>query len=160
MTSLAPWNWGMTKAAEQRDPFTALQREINRAFDSLWDGSDHLPAAFLRGAPAVPKVDVSETDQEVHVTMELPGMSEQDLEVELTDNVLRVKGEKKDNRETKGCHFHRVERSFGMFERAVPLPAKVNRDAVAATFKNGVLEVQLPKAQPSNVHQKITVKGG
>lgn len=141
------------------DPFAALQQELNRTFDSFFDGKDWLTTPT--GVPGLnPKLDVSETDAEVHITAELPGMAESDIDVELTDESLKIRGEKKDERETKEHNFHRMERTFGMFERVIPLPAKVNREAVAATFKNGVLNVTLPKLEPTVSHQKIAVQAG
>ncbi len=154
MAYLTPWNLGLTKRGE-KDPFAVLQQEINRTFDHFFDN----PAAS-REALTMPKLDISETGNEVHVTAELPGMAEKDIDVELSDNVLKIRGEKKDERETKDHQFHRVERSFGVFERVVPLPTKVNREGVSATFKQGVLTVVLPKAQPAASNQKIEVKGG
>lgn len=152
-------NRGLLPTAEV-DPFTALQQEINRTFESFFDGKDWL-ATTTPGMPALsPKLDVSETDKEVHVTAELPGMAENDIDVELTDEYLKIRGEKKDERETKEHNFHRTERVFGMFERVIPLPTKVNREAVAATFKNGVLNVTLPKVEPTVNHQKISVQAG
>jgi HSP20 family protein len=155
--SLIPWNWnrerGLTRG-DERDPFAALQSEINRAFESFWSGDE-----FLRPTATIPKLDVSETDKEVHVTVELPGLSEKDLDVELVDDRLKIRGEKKDSREVKEHNFHRMERTFGSFERVVSLPAKVQRDGVEATFKDGVLSVVLPKVEPTRVQQKITVQG-
>lgn len=154
MAYLTPWNFGVVKRGD-KDPFALLQQEINRTFDSFFD-----QPASSSTALSAPKLDVSETANEVHITAELPGMTEKDIDVELTDDVLKIRGEKKDERETKDHQFHRVERSFGMFERVVPLPAKVNREGVAATFKQGVLNVVLPKAQPAVSNQKIEVKAG
>ena len=158
MSYLTPWNFGLTKRGD-KDPFALLQQEINRTFDSFFEHPLASGTATTK-AIAVPKLDVSETANEVHVTAELPGMTEKDIDVELNDDVLKIRGEKMDERETKDHQFHRVERSFGMFERVVPLPAKVNREGVSATFKQGVLNVVLPKAQPAVSNQKIEVKGG
>jgi HSP20 family protein len=91
--------------------------------------------------------------------MELPGMSEQDIDVELLENAVKIHGEKKDERETKEHNFHRMERTFGSFERVVPLPVKINREEVKAQVRNGVLTVVLPKAEPAMGQQKIPVMG-
>lgn len=161
--SLIPWRkgqeGGLTRA-EERDPFAALQQEMNRMFDSFWNGNEMFRAPMWaeRANWMAPKLDVAETDKAVEVTVELPGLSEQNLDVELMSDCLKIHGEKKDERETKERNFHRTERSFGSFERVIPLPAKVNREGVQATFKNGVLSVVLPKVEPSVVQQKITVQ--
>jgi HSP20 family protein len=161
--SLIPWKWGnecnMTREGV-RDPFTALQRELNRAFENVWnDDFLKMPAWAEASGMVAPKLDISETDKELHVSVELPGMSEKDLDVELTADRLKIRGEKKDERETKEHNFHRTERSFGSFERVIALPTKVDREHVQATFKNGVLNVTLPKMEPVVMHQKITVQG-
>jgi HSP20 family protein len=159
--SLSNWPWGTTGVARsgEADPFVALQREINRAFEGFFDGSELWSGlAGNRTGQPMAHVDVSETEKEVHVTAELPGFTEADLDVELTEQGLRIRGEKKDERETKDHQFHRTERMFGMVERLVPLPAEVQRDGVTATFKNGVLSVVLPKSAPSVTTRKVTVQ--
>ncbi|GIX03322.1 MAG: molecular chaperone Hsp20 [Planctomycetaceae bacterium] len=161
--SLIPWKWGSERTGMTRtdvDPFLALQREINRAFEAFWNGEDMLRPLgenFLS-----PRMDVSETDDSVHVTVELPGLNEKDIEVELRDDRLRISGVKKDERETKEHNYHRMERVFGSFERVVALPAKVKREGAEARFKDGVLTVTIPKAEPTmtKVEHKIPVKGG
>lgn len=156
-TSLMPWNWnalGVRRGEE--DPFAAMQREMNRAFENFFQGEEGGLSTQLAGV--TPKLDVSETDTEVHISAELPGMKEEDIDVELAGDTLRISGEKRDEREEKQHNFHRVERSFGRFERVVPLPADVDRDKVAATFKNGVLTITAPKAVKAPPTQKISVK--
>lgn len=167
--SLIPWKWGSGRTAMTRaesDPFVALQREINRAFESfmsdewfrdpLW-----LSAGWTNGSAYLyPKLDVSETDSEIHVTVELPGLSEKDIDVELREDRLRIAGEKKDERSTKEHNFHRVERTFGAFERIIPLPAKVKHEGTQARFKDGVLTIVMPKVERSRVEQKIPVQAG
>jgi len=162
--SLIPWKWGGETGLMRGDgdPFTTLQREVNRVFDTMLGDEDFFAFPSWAGRKGFlhPRLDVSETDNEVHVTAELPGMSEKDIEVELRGDQLRIHGEKKDERETKGHNFHRTERSFGAFERIVTLPAKVKREGVDAKFKDGVLSVVMPKAEPSKVEQKIPVHAG
>lgn len=158
LRTLVPWRRGLVRSREA-DPFTALQNEINRAFEGFFDGGD-LSAIPTAMAGLNPKLDLSETDQELHLTVELPGLSEKDVEVELLDEAIKVRGEKKDERETKDHSFHRTERSFGMFERILPLPKPINREGVTATFKNGVLNVVLPKAVPAVTSHKVAVQGG
>lgn len=158
MSGLTPWRWNLAKSGA-KDPFAALQHELNRTFENFFD-QGALPAVFQAGVGGGPKLDLSETPNEFHVHVELPGLTEQEIDVELTDDVLKIRGEKQDKREATERHYHRVERVFGSFERVVPLPAKVTREGVSASFKNGVLEVTLPKAKPTPVNQKIAVTGG
>ena len=158
LRTLVPWRQGLANPGRAGvDPFLAWQEDFHRAVNNLFNGNDLL-APVATGMST--HLDVSETDQEYHLTMELPGMSEKDVEVELLDEGIKIHGEKKDERETKDHQFHRTERTFGMFERIIPLPKPVNRDAVVATFKNGVLTVVLPKAEPAVTHQKISVQPG
>ncbi len=159
LRTLMPWRRGLVRNPEA-DPFTALQHEINRAFEGFFDGGDLPGMATAAIAGLNPKLDLSETEQEFHLTVELPGLTEKDVEVELLDEAIKVRGEKKDERKTQEHNFHRTERSFGMFERILPLPKPVNREGVQATFKNGVLNVVLPKAVPAVTSHKVTVQGG
>jgi len=160
--SLIPWRRSREIGLGRGDdPFTALQHEVNRAFDSFLSGDDLFGSGWSGRAGLMnPKLDVSETDKEVHVTVELPGMCEKDLDVELRDNHLRIHGEKKDERETKEHNFLRTERTFGSFDRVIELPAKVTREGVEAKFKDGVLSVVMPKMIPTKVEQKIPVHAG
>jgi HSP20 family protein len=133
---------------------------MNRAFENFFIGDDWFgPTPWNGGAAGLmPKLDLAETEAELQLTMELPGMTEQDIDVELLENAVKIHGEKKDERETKERDYHRMERTFGSFERVVPLPMKVNREHVSATFKNGVLTVVLPKAEPALPQQKVPVQ--
>jgi HSP20 family protein len=110
----------------------------------------------------MPRVDVSESENEYEVTAELPGIDEKDVELTLADNVLTIRGEKKVEREEKDKdkNYYMSERSFGSFRRAVPLPAEVDEDRVEANFKNGVLTVHLPKSPQAQARtRRIEVKG-
>jgi HSP20 family protein len=109
-----------------------------------------LPFAF-RGYPSV---DVSETEKNVIVKAELPGMDPKDVDLSIEKGTLVIRGEKKQESEEKNENYHRVERSYGSFHRSIPLPCKCDADKVKAKYKNGVLTVTLPKdkdAQPRRV---------
>jgi HSP20 family protein len=129
-------------------PFVSLQREMNRLFDNFFGGLSPSPWAPLERGGAesfTPHVDVSETDKEIKVSAELPGMDENDIDVSLTRDTLTIRGEKKEEKEDKGKDYYRMERSYGSFTRNIPLPVEVNTDKVEATFKKGILYVTLPK---------------
>ena len=159
---LTPWNWHRSSslAHPSTNSFATLQRDMNQLFEGFFDsGPLQQLAGNDRAALSAPKLDVSETERELHVTAELPGVKEDDINVELTGDTLRIHGVKQDEREEKEHRFHRVERSFGSFERVISIPADIDRQNVRATFKNGVLEISLPKsAAPTS--QKIAVKRG
>ncbi len=106
-----------------------------------------------------PAVNVSETEKEIRVEAELPGLDAKDVDVSLEGAALIIKGEKKFEGEEKKDNFHRIERSYGTFTRAVPLPGKVNPKGIAAKFEKGVLHVTLPKAEPSAPAHKIKIQG-
>ena len=104
------------------------------------------PGRFLIDRP-IPSTDVYEKGDEVIVRAEVPGMSKDDLEVSLTDSTLTLKGEKRHEEEVKEEDYHRCERSFGSILRTVELPSEVKADDAKATYKDGVLEVRLPKTE-------------
>jgi HSP20 family protein len=107
----------------------------------------------------MPATDVVETDKEIEITAELPGLEEKDVQIDLADNVLTIRGEKKAEKEEKDKNYRMVERSYGSFYRSLELPAGVDANAVKATITNGVLKVTVPKPQPSQA-KKIEVKSG
>ena len=153
---LVPWGRSNNRAPapyreDDRSPFLSLHREMNRVFDDFFRDFDiRLPmmgsAGFNGGWP---QVDVAETDKEVTITAELPGMEEKDIELLLQDGMLTLKGEKRSETEDKDRQVS--ERYYGRFERHLSLGTDVQADKADARFKNGVLTVTLPKnpeAQP------------
>ncbi|HEY4280807.1 MAG TPA: Hsp20/alpha crystallin family protein [Conexibacter sp.] len=123
----------------------SIQNEVNRLFDTFFD----TPAA-TRGAEGrvrrwVPAMDLTETDDQFVLRADLPGVSEDDVHIELEQNTLTVSGERKESHESEHEGFHRVERAYGSFSRSLTLPEGVDPDGVSASFDNGVLEVRVPK---------------
>lgn len=94
-----------------------------------------------------PRLDVSETDKGLEIVADLPGMDKKDISVSLEDNLLTIKGEKKEEKESKDKHYHTIERRSGSFYRAIRLPVEVEKDKVEAAFKDGVLTLRLPKSK-------------
>ena len=137
------------------NPFMSLQREVDRLFDDFTRG---FPAFSSAGAAELlPSVDVTETDKQIEITAELPGLEEKDVQVNVADNVLTIRGEKKAEKEEKDKTFRLVERSYGSFVRSLELPEGVNADAIKASIDKGVLKVTVPKPAPAQV-KKIDVK--
>ena len=133
------------------DPFKELS--------AMRDQMDRLLGSFFRSNPLSgdswePDLDVSETDDEILVKADLPGVDEKDLSVSLSGTNLLIKGEKNKEKEEKGKHFHKVERSYGSFQRTVALP--VAASGIKAEYNKGVLEVHLPK-KPEVKPQQIPV---
>jgi HSP20 family protein len=164
---LMPWNWPQSAPSERvesDDPLRSLQTDINRAFESFWQ---RLPAPRFRAGwdmsfdGGAPPVNIAETEKELEVTIELPGVDEGDIEVALSDSVMTITGEKRLEREDRYKEYYLSERSFGAFRRVIPLPLSVDEDQVHATFKNGVLTVAVPKTEESKKHvRRITVNKG
>ena len=124
-------------------------RDIFDLMDNFW-----APAETPFGFRGFPSVDVSETQKNVIVKAELPGMDAKDVDLSIEKGTLVIRGEKKQESEEKDENYHRVERSYGSFHRSIPLPCKCDPDKVKAKYKNGVLTVTLPKdkdAQPRRV---------
>jgi len=162
LSTLTPWKWNERNqlARASHDPISSLQRELNQLLEGFFDDSPFKFAERGGAALMAPKLDISETDKELHITAELPGLKEEDIDVEFAGDYVKIRGEKKDERDEKEHNFHRVERSFGMFERVVPISAQVDREKAQATYKNGVLTITLPKTESAPSTQKITVKPG
>ena len=143
------------------DPFLSLHREMNRLFDDALRGSFGGSGQGLAGGamPTVmPSMDVSETDKEVRIVAELPGVAAGDVDVTLNDDVLTVRGEKRSERKEDGKeNYHVVERSFGSFQRSVRLPFAVDPDSIKADFEHGVLTVTLPKGKEQERTRRIPV---
>ena len=126
-----------------------LYHELDRIFDALWGGLD-LPASGVRAPNAVtPRVDFSETEDEICIAAELPGLDEKDIEVALEEGVLTIQGERKDERESEEKGYKRLETYRGRFHRAIRLASEVDEEAVKAVYKAGVLTVTLPKRAPA-----------
>jgi len=137
-------------------PLAQLRREVEDAFGlSLGDGT-----FFQNDTTMVPNIDVSETEDAIHVETDLPGFKPEEVEIEVNDNYLTISGshseEKKE--EGNGRKYHRIERRSGTFSRSVLLPCGVNEKSVDAQLKEGVLKVTLPKAEEAR-RRKIAVKG-
>jgi HSP20 family protein len=144
------------------DPFLSLHREMNRLFDDVLRGTGLPTTGGQSGSAALlaPQLNVSETDNEIRITAELPGVSENDINVELNDDVLVIRGEKKVERKEEKERFHFVERSYGTFQRALQLPFPVDPEQVQARFENGVLTVTLPKTAQQERSRRIQVQAG
>jgi HSP20 family protein len=143
---------------EEENPFTMMQREMNRIFDSFtrnWgmDAFPRLPGTFS------PRLDVAENEKAFIVTAELPGMSDKDIDISLSGDLLTVTGEKKEEKGEKDGNYFYSERSYGSFTRSIPLPRQIDADKVSASFKKGVLTITLPKetAEMKNT-KKIPVR--
>lgn len=133
-----------------------MQREIGRVFDSLFtdvEGDGNFAMQWT------PRVDVMEHADSFVIKAELPGVNRNDVKITLHESILTIKGEKKQEKEEKDNGSHRVERSYGSFERSFTLPTGVKNDKIDATYKDGVLVITLPKveaAKPKEIEVKVS----
>lgn len=133
--------------------------EMDRLFDDFFADPFGIIPFRRKESVFVPKVDVVESDKEIKVSAEIPGMEEKDIQVQLNGDILTISGEKSSEHEEKTEQYHRLERSFGSFQRSVKLPADVDANKVDAIFAKGVLTVTLPKpAEAISKVKKIEVK--
>jgi HSP20 family protein len=136
--SLVRWN-------PSRD-LRGLEEEMERLFEGMWQARGELP----EGAPARawrPGADIRETAEDIYVRVDLPGVDAKDVKVSIFGDTLTVRGERREETNEKDVKWHRVERFHGEFERSFQLGASVQGDKVAAAFKDGVLEIRIPKAE-------------
>lgn len=136
----------MTRLALRTSPMLGIASECSREADRFF--SDFINRGIFRLSDDwAPVVDVAETKDEVIVRAEVPGMTKEEISVTLQDDVLTLRGEKKQEKTEKEADFHRIERSYGSFVRSFTLPTLVQTDKVKAAYKDGVLTVTLPKAE-------------
>ena len=153
--SLVRWNPARELATWPSDLF-GIQREMNRMFDGFFRGTGDEDYTLSSWTPAV---DIAEHDDEYLVKVELPGVNKDDVKLTLENNILTIRGEKKQEKETKKENYHRVERSYGSFQRSFTLPAAVKADKIDASYNDGVLTVSLTKAEEEKPKQiKVKVK--
>lgn len=157
--SLIPFN--RTASALQNDSidmFSSLQREMNKLFDHAWRGFDS--PAELKNVRLSPQVDIRENAESYEIIAELPGVDQKDVHLEINDQTLVLKGEKKIDKEDKNRKgYHLQERYYGSFMRSFVLPADVQSDKVSASFDKGVLTILLPRnANSANKVKKIEVQ--
>lgn len=172
MKRLSPWNWFRNEHDQEKQghrtplqsshhpmqrmehnmPFMRLHQEIDRLFDDAFRGLN-FPVASLFGREEPggnmqvlrPAVDIAEHDTQYIVTIEVPGIDEKDIQVQLDDDALIIQGEKKIESERRDANFHRVERSFGSFQRVLTLPVDADAESINASFRNGVLTLTIDR---------------
>jgi len=137
------------------DPFreiSALQERMNRLLSDFRVRAPLGEEGMAQGA-WIPAVDIYETKDSIVLNVELPGVSKEDLSLEVKDNTLTIKGEKKMEKDVNEESYHRMERTYGSFMRAFTLPSTVQQDKVKAKFKDGILEILIPKVEEAKPKQ-------
>jgi len=171
-----PWNWFNKEEEESgkpmpfavtdkqiQSPLQQLHSEMDKLFDQAFKGFGVHPFGFGRVAPAElfkPTLDLSASEKQYTVNVEIPGVDEKDIQLEIADDTLVIKGEKKQESESKDNSFYRIERSYGSFRRMLSLPEDADRENVSAAFKKGVLTVTIPRkpTQKTDV-RRVEIKG-
>ncbi len=130
--------------------FAIMEREMNKMFQNfsrILFEVEPFQAEMIAWIGPMPDVDISETDNEIQVIVDLPGIEEKDIEISFSENNLTLKGEKKQEKESEGKNYYRMERSFGQFKRIIPIPVGIQPEKVTTLFKKGVLTIRLPKTE-------------
>jgi HSP20 family protein len=159
-------NVPVTRAGQERDstlpslfgndPLWNIHREIDRLFNNVFSQfNTGLPRLFervasvdrLSGTMLKPSVDIKESKKDYKITVEVPGVEENDVKIELASGTLTISGEKKYEKEEKDEHYHSIERSYGSFRRVLSLPKDADEDGIEARFRNGVLTVTVPRRE-------------
>lgn len=161
LKDMVPWaNKGSGRELKKRndDFFSDMYSSMNKAFGDIVKEFGGFELS-KKGFDFNPDFDISESDHGYDVKAELSGMDEKDIEVTLENNVLRISGEKKDEKTEKKGKYHISERKFGKFERTLALPAEVDSSKIKASFNKGVLSVHVPKTEKAKANiKKIDVK--
>jgi HSP20 family protein len=163
ISDLVPWrDRSSLSRRSAEDPAYPLRREWDRLFDEFFRGWESEGAGGESGRMLNPALNVSESDDTIEASMELPGMSEDDIEITLGREGLTITGEKKNEEEESGKNYFRRERSYGYFRRTIPLPSDaIDADKVEANFDKGVLHITMPKrATAKSQAKRIEVKSG
>ena len=143
---MAITRWQPFREIERWEPFPEmedLRREMERMFDRFMTSFD----GDLSKLVFVPSAEMDETDEEIHLKLEVPGLEAKDLDISVTEDSVSIKGERQSETKTKEEGMMRSEFRYGKFERVIPLPAYIQSDKVAAEYKNGILNLTLPKVE-------------
>lgn len=142
----------MAKNLVRWDPFremASLREEMDRVFDSLY-GRYPRERAEISWAPPL---DIEETENEITVRAEIPGMKKEDIKISLTGDTLSISGERRHEEEQRGKTYHRIERAYGRFMRTLVLPNDVQADKVKAAYSDGILELTMPKSEKAKARE-------
>ena len=184
LKKLVPWNWfkneeessgsqvpvqrhhSMSQPKQLSGTMGQLQQEMDRLLDNFFfdfglhshRGGSLFPST-LTGDLLKPMVDIGASDKEYTITIEIPGVNREDIQLEMTNNTLTVRGEKKQKKEEKEKNYYRMECSYGAFQRVLALPDDAEQEKVTATFNNGVLTVTMPrKPLPNSAVKQISIQ--
>lgn len=160
ISDLVPWRNRTPARRREDEPMYNMRQEMDRLFEDFFRDFELMPGDRERRGQFMPSVNVSESDTAIEATFELPGLSEDDIDVTLLHDRLTVTGEKREEEKEEKKNYYRRERSYGYFRRSIPLPAGVvDPDNVDATFDKGILTITMPKREEAQkTSKRITVK--
>lgn len=153
MFDILPWR------KKEKYPDSYRENDPDRFFEQMLTGWFRAPGRFVDEDFMYPKIDVSEGPKNIRIKAEIPGVDADDIDVSLDGRTLTIKGEKKQENKEENENFHRIERSYGFFNRCIDLPSEVDPEKVDAKFKNGILKLKLKKTKESQP-ARIEVKNG
>ncbi len=154
--ALVPWrDKSQTSATREdfHDPFFSFRRDVDRMFDDFFNGFGRRGVGSPSWAAPTPSLDLTETEKEIVVTAEMPGLDDKDFEVNVSGDLLTLKGEKKAEHEHRNGDSYYMERRFGSFSRSVRLPFEVQDEKVDARYEKGVLTIRVPK--PADMQRQV-----
>lgn len=143
--------WNPTRYAAWPSDVVSMQREINNMFDRFF--GDDVATDSAKLTTWAPAVDIAEHDDEYVVKVELPGVAKDEVKITLESNILTISGEKRQDKESKKENVHRMERVYGSFQRSFTLPSTVRSEKIDAFFRDGILNISLPKAEEAKPKQ-------
>lgn len=156
-TELIPFQTGETERSFAPPSLLAL-RQMSRMFDDVLFGA--VGSGIATPAVTLPRIDISETDKQLRIAADLPGVEAKDVQVTLDDDLLTIRAETRQERKDEGDSYHVVERARGAFQRSIRLPAHVNPEQVEASFQNGVLTISIPKPADQPSRRQIPIRDG
>lgn len=165
LKKLSPWNWfkhedaatstvPVSRQSHYGFPVSRIHTEIDRLFDDFFNSAKvpslfESPGIFGSSALLKPNLDISEDKENYNITIEVPGVEEKDIKVDVNNNLLTVRGEKRHEQTKKDDQYHSIERSYGAFQRTLSLPNNADNSRITAKFKNGVLDIKVAKTEQS-----------
>jgi len=163
LQKFSPWNWfkreeqggsgELLPARRGDDPMTRMHREMDRLFEDFF-GSFDKPSNWHSELVLKPSIDIAESNKAYRISVEVPGVDEDDIDLTLDGDALIICGEKRQESEDDEEGFHRVERSYGSFRRVLTLPTDADPDGISAKFRNGVLKIRVPRTKESSGSRK------
>ena len=149
---------------QEADYLSNFQNSLNDLFNDFFRrpfGLNTFSENFPAQSSFLPELDISDTEKELRISADIPGMKAEDIDIQLDGATLTISGDKTTEKEDKGKHFYRQERSHGSFLRSIPLPEEVEEDQISASYKQGVLNIILPKTSPkTGERNRIKIKTG